>query len=86
MVVNDWLVQFLADMLGIPVERPQVTETTAAGAAYLAGRQAGIYGDLDEVSKLWQRQARFEPQLAANDRERLMAGWRDAVQRVTKKT
>ena len=82
MVMNNWLVQFLADMLGIPVERPEVTETTAAGAAYLAGRQAGIYGDLDEVGQLWRCEARFEPKLAAGGRDALLAAWQKAVDRV----
>lgn len=82
MVMNNWLVQFLADILGIPVERPEVTETTAAGAAYLAGRQAGIYGDLDEVSQLWRCEARFEPKLAAGESDALLAAWHKAVDRV----
>ncbi|MGI9329193.1 MAG: glycerol kinase GlpK [Gammaproteobacteria bacterium] len=82
MVMNNWLVQFLADILGIPVERPEVTETTAAGAAYLAGRQAGIYGDLNEVSQLWRCQARFDPKLVDGDRDALLAAWHNAVNRV----
>jgi len=86
MVMNDWLVQFLADVLGIPVERPEVTETTAAGAAYLAGRQAGLYGDLDEVSRLWRCAARFEPKLAAEDRNALLTDWHQAVERVLTNT
>ena len=81
MVANDWLAQFLADVLAIPVERPRVTETTAAGAAYLAGRQAGIYGDLDEFAALWQCDARFEPALASAERAMLLKGWQTAVQR-----
>ena len=75
--------QFLADVLAIPVERPRVTETTASGAAYLAGRRAGIFGDLDEVSQLWRSEARFEPALHETDRQQLLAGWHKAVRRVT---
>jgi glycerol kinase len=82
MVVNNWLVQFLADILGVPVERPQVNETTALGAAYLAGLQAGLYRDLDEVASHWQQQRRFEPSMPAERREALYAGWLNAVRRV----
>ncbi len=63
MVGNDWLMQFLADILGIAVDRPAVSETTALGAAYLAGRQAGLYESLDDVAGRWRRQARFEPRI-----------------------
>ncbi|WP_439859252.1 glycerol kinase GlpK [Pseudomonas sp. MBLB4136] len=82
MVVNNWLMQFLADILGVPVERPQVTETTALGVAYLAGLQAGLYRDLEEISTHWQRQQRFEPHMAEEPRARLYSGWLNAVQRV----
>ena len=82
MVVNNWLVQFLADILGVPVERPQVNETTALGAAYLAGLRAGLYRDLDEVASHWQQQRRFEPSMPAQRREALYAGWLNAVRRV----
>ncbi len=82
MVVNNWVMQFLADILGVTVERPQVTETTALGVAYLAGLQAGLYRDLDEIASHWHRQQRFFPHMAATHREHLYAGWLDAVQRV----
>ena len=82
MVVNDWLCQFLADMLDRPVERPAVVETTALGAAYLAGLAAGVYGSLDEVAAAWRLDRRFEPAMAAGDRQRLLDGWRRAVERV----
>lgn len=82
MVVNNWLVQFLADILGVAVERPQVTETTALGVAYLAALQAGIYSDLRGVASLWRGQQRFEPRMEAERRTRLYAGWLNAVQRV----
>ena len=80
--VNDWAMQFLADILDTPVERPVVTETTALGAAYLAGMAAGIYGDMAAIEKLWRRDREFSPAMSAAERTPLLAGWRDAVQRV----
>jgi glycerol kinase len=82
MVANDWMLQMLADILGVAVERPVVAETTALGAAYLAGLNQGIFADLDAVSAQWQRDAHFEPQMAASERDELYAGWQDAVKRV----
>jgi glycerol kinase len=82
MVVNDWLTQFLADVLQTAVLRPQVVETTALGAAYLAGLGAGVYGSLDEIAGLWKSDARFAPQRAATDADRLYQGWIAAVKRV----
>ncbi|MEO4047398.1 glycerol kinase GlpK [Pseudomonas sp. CAU 1711] len=82
MVVNNWVMQFLADILGVPVERPEVTETTALGVAYLAGLQAGLYRDLDEIAGHWHRQRSFAPRMAEGHRSKLYAGWLDAVQRV----
>jgi len=81
MVANTWVCQFLADILDVPVERPVVTETTALGAAYLAGLAAGLYPSLDALSDVWQCDQRFEPQMAAADRDRLYAGWCDAIRR-----
>ncbi|MCY1553816.1 Glycerol kinase [compost metagenome] len=82
MVENNWVMQFLADILGVPVERPQVTETTALGVAYLAGLQAGLYGDLDSIASHWHRQQRFDPRMADSHRATLYKGWLNAVQRV----
>ncbi len=82
MVVNDWLVQFLADTLGIEIERPQVTETTALGVAYLAGIQAGAFDSLEQVANLWHNEAKFEPKMAEEARERLYSGWLEAVSKV----
>ncbi|MFO1047393.1 MAG: glycerol kinase GlpK [Geminicoccaceae bacterium] len=82
MVVNDWLCQFLADMLDRPVERPAVVETTALGAAYLAGLAAGIFSSLDEIAHAWRLERRFEPRLPPAERARLLDGWRRAVARV----
>lgn len=82
MVQNDWMLQFLADILGAPVERPRVPETTALGAAFLAGLGAGLYGSLDDVAAAWQRDRRFDPALPAAEREKLVARWRALVARV----
>ncbi|MCY4464551.1 MAG: glycerol kinase GlpK [Chloroflexi bacterium] len=80
-VVNDFLMQFQADMLGVPVERPAVTETTALGAAYLAGLAAGFWDSQDEIASQWQLQRRFVPTMSADQRESLYAGWQRAVER-----
>ncbi|CAD5109165.1 glycerol kinase GlpK [Zestomonas carbonaria] len=82
MVENNWVMQFLADILGVPVERPEVTETTALGVAYLAGLRLGLYADLAQIASHWHRQQRFIPKMAEEHREKLYAGWLDAVQRV----
>ena len=82
MVVNDWLMQFLADVLDLRVERPAVTETTALGAAYLAGLTAGIFRSLDHIEGLWRRDRAFDPNLDAAQRSRLLEGWRRALKRV----
>ncbi len=82
MVANDWFLQFLADVLGIPVERPENVESTVLGAAYLAGFQAGIVASPDAIGDLWQRDAVFEPAMDAAQRERLLQGWKDAVSRI----
>ncbi|MBB4284553.1 glycerol kinase GlpK [Roseospira goensis] len=82
LVANDWACQFLADILDIDVERPTVIETTALGAAYLAGLQVGLYDGLDDLTHRWRRDRLFAPAMAAGDRERLYAGWTAAVRRV----
>jgi glycerol kinase len=82
MVGNGWLMQFLADILGVPVERPQMTETTALGAAFLAGLQAGLFRDTAQIAGHWQLQQRFTPRMSEAQRQPLYAGWLDAVQRV----
>lgn len=82
MVANNWVMQFLADMLGVSVDRPTVLETTALGAAYLAGLRLGWYRDLDEIAGLWQCERRFSPQMAEAEREQLYDGWKEAVERV----
>ncbi len=82
MVANDWMVQFLADMLAITVERPEITESTAFGAACLAGLQRGVFDSLEALERLWRREARFEPDMAAERRDSLYDGWLAAVERV----
>jgi glycerol kinase len=80
--VNDWAMQFLADMLGVPVERPVVTETTAMGAAYLAGMATDVFPGLDGLPAFWQRDRRFEPAMSEDERATRYHGWQDAVRRV----
>jgi len=78
---NDLLMQFQADVLGVPVVRPRVTETTALGAAYLAGLATGFWSEQAEIASQWQAQRRFEPQMAGDERARRLAEWRRAVER-----
>jgi len=85
MVANDWAMQFLSDILDLTVERPVVQETTALGAAYLAGLQSGLYQGLDEISSLWARERAFDARMEQNQRENLYQGWLDAVGRVRSK-
>ncbi|MEH3146530.1 MAG: glycerol kinase GlpK [Methylobacterium frigidaeris] len=79
MVASDWTMQRLADLLAAPVDRPAIKETTALGAAYLAGLAVGLYPEPDAFSGHWQRERRFEPVMEAGTRERRLAGWRKAV-------
>jgi glycerol kinase len=85
MTASDESMQFLADILAAPVDRPVVMETTALGAAYLAGRAAGLCPDLDGFAAQWQRDRRFEPKMEAATRENKYAGWKDAVRRTLTK-
>ncbi len=78
---NDLLMQMQADFLGCPVVRPSNTETTAMGAAYLAGLGAGVWADEDEIRALWQADRVFEPRLSQRERDERLAGWRRAVER-----
>ena len=77
--VNDLLMQFQADLLGIPVVRPAVVETTALGAAYLAGLSSGVYASTDELSRLWRAERRFTPTMPRERAQQLMAQWEHAV-------
>ena len=81
MVASDWMLQRLADILDAPVDRPVVLETTALGAAWLAGSGAGIWPGEEGFAKSWRRERRFTPSMDGVTRSRLVAGWRDAVNR-----
>jgi glycerol kinase len=79
MTANDWAMQFLSDIIGAPVDRPQVTETTALGAAWLAGMKAGIYPGPAEFARSWALERRFGPKMAETDRTNRYARWSRAV-------
>ena len=81
MTASDWTMQFLADILGAPVDRPVFAETTALGAAWLAGMKAGLYAGQEEFARNWALERRFEPAMAMNERDLKYAGWQDAVSR-----
>jgi glycerol kinase len=81
MTASDWALQFLADVLGAPVDRPKITETTALGAAYLAGMQAGVWPGMEEFAKSWALERRFEPAMDRAEADAKYAGWKDAVRR-----
>ncbi len=80
-VRNDFLMQFQADILGVPVQRPAVTETTALGAAYLAGLATGFWSSQDEIARQWAIEKTFEPRMPTDQRDTLYAGWKRAVER-----
>src|SRR3546814_50883 len=77
--VNDLLMQFQADLLGIPVQRPTIVETTALGAAFLAGLEAGLYHDKDEISSLWRLDRQFDPLMPRDQALACMDRWERAV-------
>ena len=81
MVASNWTMQFLADILNAPIDRPRILETTAIGAAYLAGYRAGIYPEPEKFAKSWQLDRRFSPKMTRSERTRKFAGWRDALGR-----
>ena len=81
MSASDWSMQFLSDIIGAPVDRPEVLETTALGVAWLAGMKAGIYPDQAGFAQSWALDRRFEPQMDTAERTRRVAGWKDAVSR-----
>ena len=78
---NDVLLQLQADDLQVPVSRPVVQETTALGAAYLAGLATGFWKDFSDISRNWREDRRFSPQMPAERSEEMYAGWRRAVER-----
>jgi len=79
-VANGWLMRFQADVLGAPVVVPEIAETTALGAAYLAGIATGLWG-VEQVAEMWREAARYEPRMGEDEREALLADWRRAVER-----
>ncbi|WP_116085695.1 glycerol kinase GlpK [Tropicimonas sp. IMCC34011] len=79
MSASDWAMQFLSDIIGASVDRPEVLETTALGAAWVAGSQAGLYPSFDGFTKSWKLQTRFEPKMSEGDREERYRHWKDAV-------
>lgn len=81
MSASDWSMQFLSDIIGAPVDRPKVLETTARGAAWLAGMKAGVYPDQAGFAESWAVETRFDPKMDNETRERRYVGWQDAVQR-----
>ena len=81
MVENAWLLQALADIVDVAVERPRIVETTALGAAYLAGLQAGVFRSVEEIGARWARDAEFRSRMPDEERERLVRGWESAVAR-----
>lgn len=83
MIANNWLAQRLADIMGVVVDRPKIIETTALGAAYLAGLYCGIFSSLEEIAALWEQEHRFSPIMTSDNREVLYQGWLEAVSRVT---
>lgn len=82
MVKNNWFLQFLSDVLQVPIERPTITEISALGAAYLAGLQAGVYSSLENLTELWHREKRVEPKISITQRNSLYKGWKKALKRV----
>src|SRR5207302_8317253 len=78
---NDLLMQFQADLLGVPVVRPKVLETTALGAAYLAGLTVNLWKSRDEIAAHWKLERRFEPRMERTEAQDKMARWRDAIGR-----
>jgi glycerol kinase len=83
MAANDWFCQFLANMLGARVERPVELESTARGAAFLAGLSAGLWGGAADITEAWALGRAFEPDMAGDVRDRLLAGWKEALARAT---
>jgi glycerol kinase len=81
MVASDWTMQRLADILDAPVDRPRILETTSLGAAWLAGRMAGVWPDMDGFAKSWKRDCRFEPAMSDADRSAKLKSWQSAVKR-----
>jgi glycerol kinase len=82
MTASDWTMQCLSDILDAPVDRPRILETTAVGAAYLAGLQAGILPQPEQFAKKWRKQKRFLPKMKASERTRKYKGWQEVVRKL----
>ncbi len=85
MVASDWAMQFLADILNAPVDRPTILETTALGAAWLAGYKASVWGDMNSFAKSWKLERCFKPQMNTKLRDKKLSGWQDAISRTLSK-
>jgi len=81
MVANNWFLQFLADILDVPVERPENVESTVLGAAYLAAFGAGVLQNYEQISEYWRCESRFDPAMSSDRRQQLLGGWKSAVSR-----
>jgi glycerol kinase len=81
MIKNNWLSQFLADIINITVVRSKINDTTALGAAFMAGLRAGVYKSLNEISKNWQFDRRFRPKIIKKKRKELLKGWEKAIRK-----
>ena len=81
MVMNNWFSQFLSDVVNVGVLRPKVQETTALGAAFMAGLQIGVYKSLSDISKNWALDKKFSPKMKNNNRAKLLKGWSKAIKR-----
>ena len=86
MAASNWTMQMLSDLVELPVDRPKNLETTALGAAYLAGMQVGFYPPMDEFSESWQSESQFNSKMKEEHRARKLAGWKDAVRRTLSNT
>ena len=81
MVMNNWFSQFLSDIVNVKVLRPKVQETTALGAAFMAGLQIGVYKSLKDISKNWQLDKNFSPKMKNQNRNNLLKGWASAIKK-----
>ena len=81
MVMNNWFSQFLSDIVNVKVLRPEVQETTALGAAFMAGLHLGIYKSLKDISKNWNLDKKFSPKMKNSTRKKLINGWQKAIKR-----
>jgi glycerol kinase len=81
MAASNWTMQTLSDLLQLPVDRPKNLETTALGAAYLAGMQIGFYPAMEDFAKSWKSESQFNSKMSDNERDKKLAGWKNAVKR-----